>query len=210
MKFQVSIHSFQQWLPTLVLVLVLILFKEDQSVYAQDQKVPKEKILGLSIRINAPIDSVWSRWTTEKGIKKFFAPACRLELQTFGHLDILFAPDAPAGQRGAENNMVLAVQDKKMISFTWDAPPQWPEIRKQRTLVAVRFYRITDTETLVTLTQTGWGIGAEWDVVYDYFGKAWGGFVLPNLKYSLETGPINWKDFPKNAPQGLKPADTFN
>ena len=96
-----------------------------------------------------------------------------------------------------------------MLSFTWDAPPQWPEIRKQRTVVSVRLYKITDTETLVTLSQTGWGVGPEWDVVYDYFGKAWGGFVLPNLKYSLEVGAINWKDFPKNTPQGLKPADTF-
>jgi hypothetical protein len=68
-------------------------------------------------------------------------------------------------------------------------------------------YKIKDAETLVTLSQTGWGIGPEWDAVYAYFTNAWGGFVLPNLKYSLEVKPIDWTDFPKSAPQGLKPAE---
>ena len=171
--------------------------------------VAKEKVLGLQITIQAPIDSVWSRFSSERGLVKFFAPACRFEPKPLGHLDIFFAPDAPAGQRGAENNFILAYQEKEMISFTWDAPPQWPEIRKQRTLVTIRFYNNTNTETLVTLTQTGWGSGLEWDAVYDYFVGAWGGFVLPNLKYSLEKGPLDWRNFPNNAPRNLKPAEKF-
>jgi uncharacterized protein YndB with AHSA1/START domain len=195
-----------------MLIVLAVLFTESEQLKAQaltasEQAMTKEKILGLYIKINAPLDSVWSRWTTEKGIKKFFAPACRLEAKPLGHLDIFFAPDALPGQRGAEDNVVLAIQDKKMISFTWDCPPQWPEIRKQRTIVAVRFYSTSTTETLVTLTQTGWGLGAEWDTVYTYFGNAWAGFVLPNLKYSLEVKAVDWTNFPQNAPKGLKPAE---
>jgi uncharacterized protein YndB with AHSA1/START domain len=195
-----------------VIIFLSGLLPEANEAYAQpltaaEQTLTKEKVLGLYIRINAPLDSVWSRWTNEKGIKKFFAPACRLEAKPLGRLDIFFAPDAPPGQRGAEDNMILAVQEKKMISFTWDCPPQWPEIRKQRTVVAVRFYATTNSETLVTLTQTGWGLGAEWDAVYTYFGNAWAGFVLPNLKYSLEVKPVDWTNFPQNAPKGLKSAE---
>jgi uncharacterized protein YndB with AHSA1/START domain len=160
-----------------ILIFLSIFFSKGNEICAQgltaaEQALTKEKILGLYIKINAPLDSVWSRWTTEKGIKKFFAPACRLEAKPLGRLDILFAPDASPGQRGAEGNIVLAVEAKKMISFTWDCPPQWPEIRKHRTSVAVRFYETTDSETLVTLTQTGWGSGAEWNEVYTYFGNA--------------------------------------
>jgi uncharacterized protein YndB with AHSA1/START domain len=180
-----------------------------QTLTSAEQEMVKEKMINLFIRINAPLDSVWSRWSSEKGIKKFFAPACNYELKTFGKLDILFAPQAPAGQRGAEDNRILAVEEKKMVSFTWDAPPQYPEIRKQRTVVTVRFYPTSAKETLVTLTQTGWGQGADWNTVLNYFNGAWAGFVLPNLKHSLEVGPINWNDFPKNAPQGLKPAEKF-
>jgi uncharacterized protein YndB with AHSA1/START domain len=197
-----------------VLVIIPMLCFESgdscaQGLSASEQGLVKEKILNLFIRINAPVDSVWQRVSTEKGIKKFFAPVCRFEPKVLSPFEIHFAPNAPEGQRGAENNRILAIQEKQMISFTWDAPPQWPEIRKQRTVVALRLFKINDKETIVTLSQTGWGLGAEWNAVFDYFSQAWAGFVLPNLKYSLEVKPVDWTDFPKNAPQGLKPAEKF-
>lgn len=188
-------------------ILLAVATANAQSSNPSD--APKEKVLGFQILIEAPLDSVWMRVSTERGWEKFFAPECNLETKTFGKMDVFFAPNAPAGQRGAEDNRVIAVQPKSMISFTWDAPPQFSEIRKSRTLVSVRLYARGKNETLVTLSQTGWGIGADWDTVYNYFTGAWSGFVLPNLKYSLEVGPINWADFPKNAPQGLKPAEKF-
>jgi uncharacterized protein YndB with AHSA1/START domain len=197
-------------LKMITLVMVLILFNPSAKVFAQSgSQPPKERSVALGITINASLDSVWSRLSSEKGFRKFFAPACRFEPKPLGLLDIYFAPTAPAGQRGAENNRVLAIQEKSLLSFTWDAPPQWPKIREQRTVVIIRLHKVEESKTLVTLTQTGWGSGAEWDEVFSYFGKAWGGFVLPNLKYSLEVKPVDWSDFPKNAPQGLKPADTY-
>jgi uncharacterized protein YndB with AHSA1/START domain len=165
-----------------------------------------ERALSFTIDINAPVDTVWSRWSTVAGLKKFFAPAANIELKTFGHLDILFAPGQPAGQRGAENNMILAVQEKQMLSFTWDAPPTFPEVRRQRTSVIVRFVAIGVTRTQVNFTQIGFGSGPEWDAVYNYFGPAWASFVLPNLKYSCEGGTIDFSNFPANVPKGLAPA----
>jgi uncharacterized protein YndB with AHSA1/START domain len=191
------------------LVVCIAPSARSQSLSAAEQEMVKEKILNVFIRINAPLDSVWSRWSSEKGVRKFFAPACDYEFKPQGKLGIYFAPTAPKGQRGAEDNLILAIEDKKMVSFTWDAPPQFPEIRKQRTLVTIRFYAISKNETLVTLSQTGWGQGEDWTTVRNYFGGAWAGFVLPNLKYSLEVKPVDWSDFPKSAPQGLKPAERF-
>lgn len=212
MRIGFSNFTCTKWLGGLILIAILFIERNDlsaQSLTAAEQALIKEKVLGLYIRINAPIDSVWSRWSTEKGLRKFFAPACKFEPKVLSLFEVHFAPGAPEGQRGAENNRILAIQDKQMISFTWDAPPQWPEIRKHRTVVAVRFYKTKDSETLVTLTHTGWGLGPEWNAAYDYFSNAWAGFVLPNLKYSLEVKPVDWTDFPKNAPQGLKPAEKF-
>jgi uncharacterized protein YndB with AHSA1/START domain len=198
----------------LISVLMAILFVKpvnlfSQSLSASEQATLKERSLRLFVRINAPLDSVWERWSTNAGMLKFFAPVIIFEPKVLSLFEVHFAPGAPEGQRGAENNRILAIQEKQMISFTWDAPPQWPEMRKNRTAVAINLYKIKDSETLVTLTQTGWGQGAEWNAMLEYFDKAWGGFVLPNLKYSLEVKPVNWKDFPKNAPQGLKPAEKF-
>ena len=169
-------------------------------------KSAKEKVLAMSIEINAPLDSVWSRFATASGRRKFLAPESNFEMATMGRVDILFSPTAPEGQRGAENNRMLAIQEKQMISFTWDAPPQFPEIRKQRTVVVFRFAKIDPGKTLVTFRQMGWGTGTDWDTVYKYFTSAWSGFVLPNLKYSLEVAPVDWNDFPNKLPKNLKPA----
>lgn len=93
-----------------------------------------------------------------------------------------------------------------MLTFTWDAPPTFPEIRKQRTMVIVRLAAIDNKRTQVNFTQIGFGTGADWDAVYNYFAPAWGGYVLPNLKYSCEVAPIDFTDFPNKVPKGLSPA----
>src|SRR5688572_15240924 len=74
-----------------------------QTLSSAELTLTKEKVLGLYIRINAPLDSVWSRLSTEKGMKKFFAPACKFEPKVLSLFEIHFAPQAPEGQRGAEN-----------------------------------------------------------------------------------------------------------
>ena len=204
LKNQTRVLSF-----TLGLILFLLQHHSAISQATGDKSILSpgtERAISLSIEVNAPVDSVWSRWTADTGRKKFIAPSSRLELTTLGYMEILFMPQAPEGQRGAENNRVLSFQEKQMLSFTWDAPPKFPEIRKQRTVVMLRFYRLADAKTLVTLRQTGWGIGTDWDACYDYFTNAWGTFVLPNLKHSLEVAPIDWSDFPNRLPKGLKPA----
>lgn len=161
-----------------------------------------DQAIRLEIIVNAPVEKVWWAWTTRDGIKSFFAPDCDIDLRVLGKYDILFAPSAPAGLRGAEGNVLLAIQDGKMLSFTWDAPPKFPEIRKQRTSVVVRLVRLDSNKTRLVFRHTGWGEGEDWTRVRDYFVSAWGDVVLPYLKYSLEVGPIDWK----NPPQKLQPA----
>jgi len=161
-----------------------------------------DQTIKLEIVVNAPVEKVWWAWTTRDGIKSFFAPDCDIDLRVLGKYDILFAPSAPVGLRGAEGNVLLAIQEGKMLSFTWDAPPNFPEIRKQRTSVVVRLERVDPTKTRLIFRHSGWGEGEDWNRVRDYFVTAWGDVVLPYLKYSLEVGPIDWK----NPPQKLEKA----
>jgi uncharacterized protein YndB with AHSA1/START domain len=182
--------------------IVLLMLVGVSPLLIAQTKSEKERILAFEIEINASVDSVWARWTTESGRKKFLTPSSKFELATLGYMEVLFDPSAPVGQKGAENNRVLAWQENQMLTFTWDAPPKFPDVRAQRTIVIMRFKKLSDTKTLVTSRQIGFGTGGNWDVIFDYFKNAWGGFVLPNLKYSLEVGPITWGNFPKD----LKPA----
>jgi hypothetical protein len=109
---------------------------------------------------------------------------------------MLFDPDQPEGLKGGEGLAFLAIEDKKMLSFTWSSPPRFPEIRKQRTVVIVTFEGTGEKQTRVRLRHVGYGFGKQWQESFEYFRHAWGNVVLPRLKYSLETGPVDWSDPP--------------
>jgi uncharacterized protein YndB with AHSA1/START domain len=157
--------------------------------HAQERYIDKEA------RVKAPVDAVWQAWTTSEGIKTFFAPDARAEARVDGPFEIYFNPLAPPGQKGADDMRFLAIQDKKMITFTWNAPPHLPEARAQRTYVTLRFKPISDNETLVTLRHGGWGEGGQWDRAYAYFDKAWGN-VLANLQKRFAEGkPYDWTEW---------------
>lgn len=156
-----------------------------------------ERIVRAEVLIGKNIDAVWKAWTTQDGIKSFFAPDCRIDLRVGGDYEIYFNPAGEKGQRGAEGTKILALQPQRMLAFTWNNPPYIPEVRWQYTSVVVRLEKLSENMTKVTLAQSGWGEGKEWDEAFKYFEVAWRSQVLPYLKRSLETGPIDWKNPPK-------------
>jgi uncharacterized protein YndB with AHSA1/START domain len=157
---------------------------------------PVERAIFGEITLPAGLDEVWAAWTTEEGVKSFFAPDCRIALEPDGPYEIYFNPDAPAGQRGGEGLRVLAFQPKKMLSFTWNAPPTLPEVRGQQTHVILRFYEVGAESTRVTLRHDGWGEGGQWDEAFEYFESAWNIVVLPRLRYRFKHGPVDWENPP--------------
>ena len=158
-----------------------------------------ERSIYGEITVPARLDVVWAAWTTEEGVKSFFAPGCRIELEPDGPYEIYFNPDAPAGERGGEGLRVLAVQPTKMLSFTWNAPPTLPEVRGQQTHVILRFYQVGSESTRVTLHHDGWGEGGQWDEAFEYFNAAWNEVVLPRLAYRFKYGPVDWENPPELA-----------
>lgn len=153
---------------------------------AQERAIQKE------IVVAAPVEQVWNAWTTNEGLQSFFAPEAFVDPRPDGRFFIHFNPFAPAGQKGADDMRVLAVQPQKMLSFTWNAPPHLPEARGQRTVVIVRFEPEGDAKTRVRLHHVGWGSGGQWDETFAYFDRAWGR-VLENLGRRFVDGPIDWK-----------------
>jgi uncharacterized protein YndB with AHSA1/START domain len=144
------------------------------------------------VLVPAPIADVWEAWTTESGIKSFFAPECHVDLRPDGAYEILFDLSAPPGLQGGEGLRVMAVQPMSMLSFTWNAPPALHKVRGQRTHVTVRLSAEGPSSTLVRLRHDGWGTGGQWDDAFRYFERAWSEIVLPRLRRRFEEGPINW------------------
>ena len=152
----------------------------------------EERAINERITVKANVDDVWKAWTTTEGIKSFFAPDAKVELKVDGPFQVYMNPFAEAGMKGADDMRIIGFQDKKMLSFNWNAPPSLPEARKQRTVVIVRFISRGDAITDVTIHHVGWGEGGEWDKAYDYLAKAWPN-VLKNLQKRFDTGPVDWK-----------------
>jgi len=169
--------------------LALLLLALSAFAAAEERMIHKEVVVA------APVAEAWRGWTTKEGIESFFAPEAVVEPRPDGAFDIHMNPYAPAGMKGADGMRVLGVQENRMISFTWNAPPSFPEARKQRTVVIVRTEPVDETHARVTLAHLGWGTGGEWDKAFDYFDKAWAR-VLGQMKTRYDEGkPVDWKPF---------------
>lgn len=162
------------------------------------RKVPAdiERAVIAQIEVPASLDDVWEAWTTEAGASTFFAPACRIVLRPGGAYEMLFNLDAEPGLQGGEGNRLLAIQPGSLLSFSWNAPPELPTVRDQRTHVSLRFAALGPRITQVSLRHDGWGEGGEWDRAFEYFERAWKQVVLPRLRYRFEHGPIDWDHRP--------------
>jgi uncharacterized protein YndB with AHSA1/START domain len=157
------------------------------NVHADERRIMKEALVA------APVEAVWKAWTTSEGIVSFFAPEAKVEARPDGPFELYMNPYAPPGMKGADDMRVMAVQENKLLSFTWNAPPHLPEARAQRTFVTVRL-QPHGTGTVVRINHNGWGDGGQWDQAYDYFDKAWGS-VLEALQKRFVEGPRDWTAF---------------
>ena len=154
------------------------------------------RALRYRVDVAAPIDAVWSAWTegeSRPGVVRARAATSSSVLSARTRSSSTRTPRP--GARGAEENLVLAVQAPEMLSFTWDAPPSFPRPGEQRTSVVVRLERLGADRTRVWFEQTGWGRGGEWDETYSYFSGAWK-YVLSMLHYRYAVGPVDWSASP--------------
>ena len=151
----------------------------------------EERAIRKEVVVNAPVAAAWAAWATSEGIQSFFAPEAVVEARPDGVFSVHFNPYARDGLKGADRMRVLGVQENRMISFTWNAPPHLPEARAQRTVVIVRTHPEGDNRTRVTLTHLGWGDGGEWDKAYQYFDRAWAQ-VLAQLEKRFADKPTDW------------------
>lgn len=161
------------------------------SLLGRHVKNPSDKILRKEIIIPASLKQAWDAWTTTEGVKSFFSSEAKIELAIGGAYEIYFILENPYGLKGSEDCRVLSFLPMEMLSFEWNAPPEFGELRGQHTRVILQFQELESSKVRVILSQLGWGRGEDWDRLYEYFDKAWG-YVLNNLKKRFIQGPIDW------------------
>jgi uncharacterized protein YndB with AHSA1/START domain len=128
-------------------------------------------------------------WTTSAGAEEFFAQKANISLAIGGPYEIQFDPaDDRSGTKGLR---ILSYSPLEMISFQWNAPPQFPEVRTGGTWVVVQMRPVDAYTTHVTITHLGWKDGPEWDKAYAHFQQGWSE-LMTRLQNRFREGPIDW------------------
>jgi uncharacterized protein YndB with AHSA1/START domain len=164
------------------------------SLFAAMHAWSVERAIDREVVVPANVDAVWQAWTTSEGIRTFFAPDAHVELRVDGPFEIFINPYAKPGLKGADGMRIIGFQERRMLSFTWNAPPSLPEARANRTVVILRSEPVGEKETIVSLHHVGWGDGGEWDKAFEYFSRAWPN-ALMNLQKRFAAGPIDWTEW---------------
>lgn len=164
--------------------MLILLLTVCGQLYAQ----PTGRVIRKQVAVHATAADVWAAWTTRDGLVTFMAADAKVSMTPGGPYEIYFNMAAPEGKRGSEGCTVVEFSEPRHLAFTWNAPPQFPEIRAQRTRVDLTFESAGDGSVVVTLVHSGWKTGAKWDEVYNYFDAAWG-MVLGNLAKRFAAPP---------------------
>ena len=135
--------------------------------------VHSDSVLCKEIIVESSLERVWQAWTTTVGVKTFFSKNAMIDLAVGGQYEILFDMDSPLGSRGSEECKVLSFLPMEMLSFEWNAPPDFGELRNQLTHVVILFDVVEAGQIRVRLSHLGWGKGGRWDELYEYFDTAW-------------------------------------
>jgi uncharacterized protein YndB with AHSA1/START domain len=133
------------------------------------------------------VDAVYAAWTDGEAFARSYAPdhpelRGEIDLAIGGRYEWLWD-----GKMGSNDCQVLSFIPNRMVSFSWNAPPEQPDSRAQRTWVVVETEPTEDGGTHVRLTHLGFGPEPHWVETREYFEKAWP-HVLEQFKKHLEAG----------------------
>jgi uncharacterized protein YndB with AHSA1/START domain len=142
------------------------------------------KLLRIELSIPAPVHDVWQAFTTEQGLSSWLAPDVSVELKPGGDWLVKFPGSTGGGT-------IVSFVPEKEIVINALAPDSFPKVRAARTR-AVFTFTAEGNSTLVSLSQTGWQSGPEWDAAYEYLA-AGNAQMLAMLHHRFVAGPTDWR-----------------
>ena len=145
-----------------------------------------EKALRFEVTVPAPLDDVWHAFATEDGLASWLYPHVRVQLRRGGDWLALY-PDGKTG-----GGTVISFDPLRRLTLKAQAPEQFPTVRAVGTTAVFEFETVAGG-TKVTLTQTGWRAGDEWDRAYEYLSQG-NVILLQQLHRRFTSGPLSWKE----------------
>ena len=147
-----------------------------------------EKALHFEVVVPASLDAVWQAMSTKAGMETWLWKDARVDLRPGGDWLVLYTPTATGG------GTIVSLVPRQELVLKALAPEKFPSVRSERTNVTFTLTAVTPTATKVTLMQTGWKDGAEWDAAYEYLSRG-NAQLLTQLHQRFATGPLDWSKF---------------
>lgn len=173
--------------------------KSSNSANLMQGKQKTDRTIFLNATVDAPPAEVFRLWTSEDGIRKFFAPAARVDASVGGNYQIIFAParDPEGNSHGTKGARILKLVPDKELAFEWitfagdellggNAPPSAPpaerNVRPLPTWVELSFDAVAGEpeKTHLRFAHYGFRDGEKWEKSFHWFERAWKG-VLDEL-----------------------------
>jgi len=176
-----------------VAVLAMVAVTALPAAWGGEPPAVSGRVVRVERDIPAPVAEVWRVFTTSSGAEEFFAQKANIGLAIGGPYEIQFDPrDERSGTKGLK---ILSYVPEEMISFQWNAPPEFAEVRSGGTWVVVEMREVDARTSHVTIAHLGWKQGAEWDQAYAHFQEGWSG-LMDRLEKRFKDGPIDWSTQP--------------
>jgi uncharacterized protein YndB with AHSA1/START domain len=165
-------------------LLAISIFSVTATAGETPSQSPDGRVLVLSITIPASPAEVWHAFSTSDGLSTWLTPGAVVDLRAGGE----WTAHYPGGKTGG--GTILSFVPEKEIVISAMAPEEYPTVRTTRTHARFTF-ESRGKSTLVTLEQTGWQDGEEWDKAYEHLfpGNA---YLLATLHRRFVNGPLDW------------------
>ncbi len=143
--------------------------------------------IAAEVEVPLSADDAWRRFMDPEAVQAWLGVPCRIEPRIGGAWEVYFLQDNPPGTRGGEGVRILSYLPGRMLSLTWNAPPEQPLTRPRHTWVVFDFTE-TDAGCRVRLTHSGWPasgwtaggqprVDSPWPATFAYFQQAWPRFL---------------------------------
>jgi len=147
------------------------------------------RMLQDTVRVRASPAVVWQALTDPASYRAWVAPASDIDLKVGGRVDVAFDPKAKPGGPPDLSQEITAYVPERMIAFRNLKTPPLPGAGVYGKLaIVILLTPVGAGETEVSLSQVGYGAGAEFDALYAFF-RSHNPEYLADLKAYAEKAP---------------------
>jgi uncharacterized protein YndB with AHSA1/START domain len=152
------------------------------------------RVLQLSVDIDGPAATAWDAFTDPKTINRWAAPLAVIDLKQGGTMEESYEKGAHAGDpENIRHEIIAYVPGQVLVFRNTNAPAGLPGREHYKKVVSiVRVQDLGGGKTRLSLAQTGYAAGPEFDALYGFFSQG-NAQAMQQLKTAMEspTGPLH-------------------